>query len=60
MDDVLLGRERKYEGSSDEESAEDEALDRFEDSLKGVPQNYDNSVAFGGAKVRILNLLNQE
>ena len=47
----MLGRGRKYEGSSDEENDEDGTTDRPDGGSKDVPQHYGNSMALGGAKV---------
>ena len=52
MDDVLLGRARKYDGSSDEERDEDEVADGLEDTKTDSTQRYDTNLALGGAKVR--------
>ena len=57
MDDELLGRARKFDGSSDEEKDDGETVDGFEDTARDLPLRYDNSVAFGGAKVRITGVL---
>jgi len=50
MDDVLLGRARKYDGSSDEERDEDEVADGLEDTKTDSTQRYDTNLALGGAK----------